>query len=259
VRDGVAYCRNVGTIFQREFIAYFLSPVAYIVAFLFISFNNFLGFGPLMDYLRQPGFRPIQPGEVFVGCNVVLFLLPFLAPLLTMGLLAGERRSGTIEMLLTAPVSETQVVLGKYLASLALYIVLSLPSLAYVYVLGKYGSPDYWTLASGYLGMVLVGAMCLSIGLLASSLTRDQIVAAILGLLPLAVIWFLPMLVKQLLYEQVKTGRFDYAVAFLNVLDHVQLDFSTGIIDTRHVVLYVSVITLMLFVTVRIVETTKGR
>ena len=247
--------RNTLAIFQREFVAYFFSPIAYIVSFVFIVVNNF-GFYSVVLYLNTPQAPPWRPMEIFLAGNTFLWIyLPVVAPVLTMRLLAEEKRLGTIEMLMTAPVTEAQVVLGKYLASLAFYIVLWIPTLAYMAVLAKYGTPDYGEFLSGYIGIILLGAVFLSVGLLASSLTRNQIGAAILGMLPIFVIWWLPVLLP----ASISQGPHAETVSFFNVTEHLQLDFSNGIVDTRRIVLYLSEIVLMLFITVRIVETTKGR
>jgi len=248
--------RNILAIFQREFVAYFLSPVAYVVTFVFLAVNNF-GFFYIVGVLNNPEVGSVPPMQILLSSNIFLWIyLPVVAPVLTMKLLAEERRLGTIEVLMTAPVTEAQVVLGKYLASLAFYIVLWIPTLAYVAVLATYGSPDYGEFFAGYLGLITIGAVFLSIGLLASSLTRNQITAVILGLLPIFAIWWLPTILSSV-------GSLDPAVAkvvrFFDAIGHLQLDFSKGIIDTRRLVLYLSEIVLMLFITVRVVEISKGR
>lgn len=247
--------RNTLTIFQREFVAYFLSPIAYIVTFVFMAVNNF-GFYSVVSFLNRPAAAPLRPMEIFLTFNIFLWVyLPVVAPVLTMRLLAEEKRLGTIEMLMTAPVTEAQVVIGKYLAALAFYVILWIPTLAYTVVLTKYGTPDYGEFLAGYIGIILLGAVFLSVGLLASSLTRSQIGAAILGMLPIFVIWWLPVLLP----PSISQGTYGKVVSFFNVTEHLSLDFSNGILDTRRLVLYVTEIGLMLFATIRIVETTKGR
>ncbi|MDE3090712.1 MAG: ABC transporter permease subunit, partial [Chloroflexota bacterium] len=173
--------RNIWTIASRELNSYFVSPVAYVVgaAFLLVSGVLFsLTLTSTMDASLRGTFSNIT------------FILVLLAPALTMKLLAEEQRMGTLELLLTSPVHDWQVVVGKFLGSLILFAVMLLgPTLFYVVLLVWLGTPDFGPIISGYLGVLLLGGAFLSIGVLTSSLTQNQVIAYILGLAILLVMW----------------------------------------------------------------------
>jgi ABC-2 type transport system permease protein len=155
---------------RRELASYFYSPIAYVAMTLFLLAAGFLFFD---DF--QPG-KPVAMRTIF---DWMVWLLVFIVPVLCMGLLAQEWSSGTIETLMTAPVGESEVVLGKFAGSLLFFIVLLAPTVIYVLMLRIYGRPDYGPIFSGYIGVLLVGALFISIALFCSSLTRSQIVAAV--------------------------------------------------------------------------------
>ena len=166
--------------FSREFRAYFFSPIAYIVAALLLLVNGGV-FWLIVSFLNDPRSQIGAPLELFFGQTIFFWLiLLFIAPVLTMRLLSEERRSGTIEVLMTAPVTEGQVVTGKYLAALLFYIFLWLATVTYPLLLSYYSEVDWGPVASGYLGVVGIGALFLSVGIFASALTRSQLVAAVL-------------------------------------------------------------------------------
>src|SRR4051812_21565977 len=155
---------------KREFSSYLYSPIAYVAMTLFLLVSGIL---------FRKDFEPGQPAMMRTIFDWMVWLLVFIVPLLCMGLLAQEWASGTIETLMTAPVGETDVVLGKFLGSLGLFILLILPTLLYVVLLRIYARPDFGPIFSGYLGIILVGALFIAIGLFCSSLTRSLIVAAV--------------------------------------------------------------------------------
>src|SRR5580700_7081323 len=154
---------------RRELGSYFYSPIAYVVMTLFLLICGFF-------FFRD--FQPGQPAGMWTIFNHMIWLLIVAVPVLCMGLLAQEWSTGTIETLMTAPISETDVVLGKFLGALAFFGVLLAPTLLYVVILRVYSDVDLGPIFSGYLGIVLVGAMFISVGLFCSSLTRSQVVAA---------------------------------------------------------------------------------
>jgi ABC-2 type transport system permease protein len=163
---------NTLIITRRELTAFFVSTIAYIVgaAFLFIT-GLFFFFTVSLS-----GVATLS--QVF---SVISTVLLFIAPVLTMRLLAEEARLGTLELLLTAPVRDWEVVLGKFLAAFIFFLVMLLPTLYYLFVLTRFGSPDLPVTLSGYLGIILLGAMLLSIGILTSALSTNQIIAAVMG------------------------------------------------------------------------------
>ena len=238
---------------QRELRAYFLSPLAYVVLTLFLVVNGFV-FWLILSFLTDPRSRIGAPLELFFGQTVFFWLvLLFVTPILTMRLIAEERKSGTIEVLMTAPVSEAQVVLGKYAAALVFYLFLWLPTLVYVAIIAWYGSVDPGPVASGYLGILGIGAVFLAIGIFASGLARNQIVAAILTF-ALVVLLFSFGLLESL----VNSPFWKQVFGYLDLWQHMD-DFSKGIVDSRRLVYYLSTTAFFLFLTTRVLEVKKWR
>ena len=176
-----------------------------------------------------------------------------IAPVLTMRLLAEERKSGTIEVLMTAPITEAQVVLGKYLAALLFYLTLWLPSLVYAVIIAAYSEVDWGPVASGYLGILAIGALFLAVGVFASSVSRNQIVAALATFAMLMVFFSFGLLEGLFQGEIVKQ-----ALGYMNLWQHME-EFSKGIVDTRRLVFYGSVTAFFLFLSAQSLETRKWR
>lgn len=238
--------------FLRELRAYFFSPIAYVVLFFLLAVNGGI-FAVILSYLNQPMAPPGPPFEYFFN-NFYFWLLQLIvAPVLTMRLLAEERKSGSIEVLMTAPVTEGQVVAGKYLAAFAFYLFLWAPTVIYALVVDHYADVDFGTIAAGYLGTALVGALFLSIGVLASAMTRNQIVAAIVSFALIAMVFmvvFLTNLVDDPLWQEV--------IGYITVAEHME-DFSKGIVDTRRVVFYLTTTLFFLWVAGRTLADKKWR
>jgi len=164
--------RNLCHLTRREFTGFFYTPVAYIVMGLFLLASGYI-FSWALGVTREANMR--------YALGFINFFLLFLTPLITMRLLAEEKRSGTIEVLRTAPVTDLEVVLSKFLGALGFYLVLLAPTLSYVGIFVIFdASPDWGVIISSYLGLALLGCAFLSIGLWASSLTKNQIVAALI-------------------------------------------------------------------------------
>jgi ABC-2 type transport system permease protein len=239
--------------FSREFRAYFFSPIAYIVAALLLIINGVV-FWLIVSFLNDPRSAIGAPLQLFFGQTFFFWLvLIFVSAALTMRLLSEERRSGTIEVLMTSPVTEEQVVVGKYLAALAFYVFLWLPTLLYPVLLSYYSEVDWGPVASGYLGILGLGSLFLAIGLLASSLTRSQLVAAVITfavLVFMIVIGFLENLVNDESWKQI--------IGNLNLMRHMD-DFAKGVVDTRWLVYYLSATVLLLFLAARVLENKKWR
>lgn len=245
--------RGVLANFSREFRAFFFSPLAYIVAALLLLVNGVV-FWLIVSYLNDPRAQIGAPLELFFGQTVYFWLvLLFVAPVLTMRLLSEERRSGTIEVLMTAPVTEGQVVVGKYLASLVFYVFLWLPTLAYPALLSYYSEVDWGPVAAGYVGVVGIGALFLAVGVMASSLTRSQLVAAILTFALL-----IPLFTFGLLENLFNSPALREAFSYLNLWQHME-EFGKGIVDTRRLVYYLSTTVLLLFFSARALEAKKWR
>ncbi|MGD8440283.1 MAG: ABC transporter permease [Holophagae bacterium] len=245
--------KALGAIVRRELIAYFSSPLAWIVMAAFLLLQGAL-FALIVGYLSQPGQSTMSILQAFFGGTIFFWFFLVVAPLITMRLVAEERRSGTIEVLLTSPVTETQVILGKFLASWAFYLTLWLPTVIYVLMVKSRASIDWGAVAASYLGVVLFGAIFVSLGLFASTLTRNQIIAAVLAFTGLIVLFGLPLL----------RGLMVSSSPIAAVIDHTDLwqhmaDFSKGIVDTRHLVYGLSLTVLFLFLSTKSLELAKWR
>lgn len=245
--------RSLIAILKRELRAYFFSPLAYVVAALLLLVNGAV-FWLIVSYLNDPRAGIGAPLELFFGQTVFFWLiLLFVAPVVTMRLLSEERRSGTIEVLMTAPVSETMVVVGKYFAALIFYLFLWLPTVVYAVILSRYGEVDWGPVASGYVGVAGIGALLLAAGVLASALSRSQLVAAVLTFAiagPLFAIGFLEFLFTGEVLKEL--------FAYLSLPRHME-DFSRGIVDSRRLVYYVSASALFLFLAARALAAKKWR
>lgn len=237
----------------RELRAYFFSPLAYVVLTMLLVINGFV-FGLIVSFLSDPRAQAGAPLQLFFGQTLFFWLvLLFVAPVLTMRLLSEERRSGTIEVLMTAPVTEGQVVTGKFLAALIFYLFLWLPTLVYAGVISHYSSVDWGPVASGYLGILGIGALFLSVGTFASTLSRSQLVAAILTFALL-----MPLFTFGLLEGLFNNEGLKQAFGYLDLWQHMD-DFAKGVVDTRRLVYYVSASVFFLFLAARSLEAKKWR
>jgi ABC-2 type transport system permease protein len=323
--------RSTLSLIRREFTAYFWSPVAYVVLGVFLA-----GIGVIFGFILLPKLTARGPvGTEFpmqdllgnVGFWLVFWVIP---PLLTMRLFAEERSTGTLEMLMTAPLRDGQVVLSKFLACYLFYVLLWLPTLLYLPVLLNLHDPQYhrvmtpWSvtlliglgllllglllaivrlgitafalvvigtiaalagawghyvadpaphvfevtpgidpmpIVTSYLGLALAGAMFLALGLWVSSLVRNQLVAALIALaLNLVFILGGLLVVGGFVATPSDTSVFGYRLlSFVSVPLHFSRDFARGLVDTRHVVLYLSVTLAGLFLTVRSLESRRWR
>ena len=245
--------KGVAATLTRELRSYFFSPLAYIVAALFLAVNGGV-FWIIVSYLNDPRAPAGAPLELFFGQTIFFWVVVIVITLaLTMRLLSEERRSGTIEMLMTAPVSEGQVVTGKFLASFLFYTFLWLPTLVYPALLAYHSEVDWGPVASGYLGVLGIGALFLSVGVFASSLTRSQLIAAILTFALL-----IPLFTFGILENLVNDPVLKDTFAYLNLWQHMD-EFAKGVVDTRHLLYYLSAVVLFLFLAARSLEARKWR
>jgi ABC-2 type transport system permease protein len=243
------------TLWRKEIAAYFLSPIAYVMMIFFLVVMGF-SFWLLADLLVQGEVGTTVMKELF-GSIFFWIAMLILVPVLTMRLFAEEKRSGTIETLMTAPVTDTAVVLAKYAGALTFFVIIWMPTAAYAYVLKSF-SPltapiDLGPMLSGYLGAFLVGAMYIAIGLFCSSLTSNQIVSAIVCFAVICVAFFTGFIAFISRSETLREG-----FAYVSSVSHM-LDFSRGAVDTRPVVLCVTATALMLFATVKVIESRKWK
>ncbi len=245
--------RKLLAMVQRELLAYFSSPLAYVVLTAFLFINGYV-FYLIVAFLNDPRVQAMAPLKLMFGGTIFFWLyLLFVVPVITMRLLAEERRTGTLEVLLTSPVSEGQVVIGKFVAAFVFYLFLWLPTLVYVWMIASHARIDLGPVATGYLGIALLGVLFLSVGIFTSALVRNQIIAAILAFAVLIVVFSLG-LVENLASGAALKG----ALSYMNLWSHMD-DFAKGIVDTRHVVYDLSLTGLFLFLATKALEASKGR
>ena len=238
-------------IYKRELFAFFVTPLAWVLIVVFLVVQG-MHFFLLVDHFAHQGDATGDetPLSAFFGNTVLLYLVLFvLVPPMTMRMFAEERRSGTIEMLMTAPVSSAAVVLAKYAAVLTTYVAMWLPTVLYLVILGRTGDLDWHTAASAYLGVLLVGAGYLSLGLCASALTRSQFLAMVWTALVLLMLFILG--VGEFVTRE--GSAMHEVCAHVSVWAHMN-DFASGIVDSRHLVFYGTLVVLPLFVATRAVE-----
>jgi ABC-2 type transport system permease protein len=255
--------RNIVAIARRELQSYFASPIAYVMLGLFAlifgwMFYSFLRFfaeqGLRMSQFGMQGPQALNVNEMMIrplllqAGVVVLFFLP----MLTMRTFAEEKRSGTIELLLTSPLSDWEIVLGKYFGALALYVVmLAVSALNFIWLFA-FGNPEIAPILTGYLGLLLMGGSFIALGVFISNLTRNQLVAAALTFSVLLML----LLVNWIGDASGPVMR--AVVSALSVFQHFE-DFSRGVIDTQHVIYYLSFIGFGLFLAARSVDADRWR
>jgi ABC-2 type transport system permease protein len=229
---------NVLPIFRKEMRSYFTSPVAYIVMTVFLIITGWF-FSNSLFLIGQASMR-----NVF---SIIPFVFTFFVPALTMRMLAEERKTGTFELLVTMPVSDVEVVLGKYLASVALLSLSVLLTMTYAFTLGALGEVDAGVIFAGYVGLILLGAGYVAVGILFSSLTENQIVAFIASFV---VILALSLVDKMLLFVPTSMASvFEYLSA-----EYHFNNIARGVVDTRDLVYYGSLIVLGLYFSARALQ-----
>jgi ABC-2 type transport system permease protein len=235
--------------------------VAYAVMTIFALISGFFFYMATLAFVQQ-GIQsammgqsiPMNVNEYVIGpvlSNLsVIFLL--LVPLITMRLLAEEKRSGTIELLVTSPLRDIEIILGKWLAAMILFAVLIGLSLVNMLTLYAYGTPDWRPMAVAYLGLLLQGGCILSIGLFVSSLTKNQIVAGAASFGICLLLYVLDWV------SQFEVSPLFQVIAYLGFVSHYQ-SFARGVLDSKDVIYYISMIVLGLFLTVRSMESMRWR
>ena len=235
--------RTALVIARRELLAYFISPIAYMVSAVFLLIAGYL-FSLILIQSQQATMEGL-----FFNIMVVLI---FVVPLLTMRLLSDEQKTGTIEILLTAPVRDWEVVVGKYLAAMGMFGVMLACTLYFPFILWRVGgSPDWGPIMTGYLGLILLTSAMMAIGTLTSAVTENQIVAAVLGFGILLLLWLIEAA------GNIATGSAT-VLSYLSMPAHYN-DFARGAINLEDVVYYVSVTIGALFIATRMLETRRYR
>ena len=254
---------NILAIAHKELKSYFSSPIAYIAigmwallyGYFFVAIlsffvrqsmqmNQFGMQGPQSMNVNQQMIRPLLQ-------NVTILVL-FLMPMVTMRTYSEEKRSGTIELLLTSPISDFQIIMGKFLGAMALYGVMLLVSLIHIAVLFMFGSPEWKPIVTFYLGLLLLGGCFVSLGLFISSLTKNQIVAGMVTFAVFLLLWIVT-------WVGPAWGPGAEAVTQrLSIIDPLD-DFGKGVLDTKHLVYYLSFISFGLFLTAKSVDSERWR
>ncbi len=220
---------------KRELGSYFNSVVAYVVVVLFLVVTGALFWLTFFDDVQILSLRGFF--------NQAPLFLAFFVPAITMGSIATEKRSGTLELLMTMPISNFQIVLGKFAAAMVLLAVVFLMTLPYPYTLSLLGDLDWGAVWAGYAGLMLLGGAYTAIGIMASSWTRDQVVAVLIAF---SLCFFL-FVIDQLVGGQ-PTGTMAYVVEYASTNYHFQ-NIARGVLDVRNVVYYLSVIGVCLVIT----------
>jgi len=253
---------NILAIAQKELKSYFASPIAYVLLAVFAVVYGWF-FGQILLFFErtssQMGAMGMGPQSVNINqqlirptlMNVSVILL-FVLPLITMRTYAEEKRSGTMELLLTSPLTDPQIVIGKFLGTMGLIAMMLLVTVPHILLLYLYSTPEWKTLLISYLGYFLMAGCFVAVGLFISSMTRNQIIAGVTTFGVFLMLWVIDWAASfagprsKAIYEYLSiTGHFD--------------DFTRGVLDTRHLVYYLSFITFGLFLTVRSVDSERWR
>lgn len=254
--------KNIWVLARKELGSYFASPIAYIVLAMFALVFGYFFYSATAVFVSvglraamERGMAPPMNVNDFVIrpllMNVSVLVL-FLMPMITMRLFAEEKRSGCIELLLTAPLRDLEIILGKWLAALLLYLCLLGITALNILFLFLYGRPDWRALLVGYLGLILLGAAFLSLGSFISTLTRNQIVAASLTFGVFLLLWVMDWVSS---YSPGTAGR---VLSYLSITTHFE-SFAKGVLDLKDAIYYLSVIFLGVFLTSRSMESLRWR
>ncbi len=241
--------RNILAVCTKELYTYFVSPIAYFVCFVFTAILGFLFSILLISTSGQQAGTGTQVMGILFG-NMAIILL-FFTPVLTMKLFAEERKSGTIELLLTSPITDGQVVLGKFLASWTLLLIMLALTLFFPLLVQRFGTLDGGTLLTGYFGVILIGSSFLALGLLMSSMCKNQLVAALTSFGILITLWVIGSLSSQY-------GAIGEFLSYLSLLEHYD-DFARGVILLKDVIYHASFTGVCLFATFKSIESSKWR
>jgi ABC-2 type transport system permease protein len=252
---------NVLAIAQKEIRSYFASPIAYIVIGMWAVLYGFFYASLLAYFVRQSmqmsqfgGQQPVNINEQMIRLlfqNVTVIVL-FIMPMITMRTYAEEKRSGTIELLLTSPLTDWQIILGKFFGAMTLYAAMLAVTLIHIAILFRFGSPEWKPIATTYLGLLLFGGCFISVGLLISSLTKNQIIAFVASLGVFLLLWIIDWMAT------FSGPTLSAVLTYLSIIGHLE-DFTKGVLDTTHLIYYFSFITFGLFLTAKSVDTERWR
>ncbi|PYG89443.1 ABC-2 type transport system permease protein [Ruminiclostridium sufflavum DSM 19573] len=226
------------SVFKKEFRAYFTSPIAYVLIGLFMLLSSMVFYINLASPTAEYNYLNLT--------YMSLFLI-LIIPVLTMKILADERKSGTEVLLTTSPTSLTKIVIGKYLAAFAVFMVMTVITFVYPILLKIYGNPDIPEIIGGYVGYILLGASFIAFGIFASSLTESQIVAAIVGIVGLLIMWLLQGIAPNL------GGIWSDILNWFSLYSRTE-DLFAGILSVKAIVYYLSFSAVFVFLAIRVIE-----
>ena len=254
--------KNILIICRKELKGYFASPIAYLLmaffalifGFFFYSATRFLLMQTLQAQMMGRGMPPMDLNEwiirpLLMNASVVAL---FLIPMITMRLFAEEKRSGTIELLLTSPIRDAEIIIGKWLAAVLMYAGILLFSGINILMLFSYGKPDWKPILVGYLGLILQGGRLLAIGTFISTTTRNQIIAGGVTFFVCLLLWLLSW------FTAFDTAGAASVINYLSIVTHME-NFQKGVIDSKDIVFYLSMIFFALFMTSRAMESLRWR
>ena len=252
---------NTFTIAKKELNSYFRSPVAYGIMGFFALVTGYFFYAAVAFFLSrsmqmaQMGQSTPMNVDEWVVRNVLSNISVvglFLIPMMTMRSFAEEKRTGTIELLITSPLRDSEIIIGKWLGALVMYATLLLLTAINMMTLYAYGTPDWRPMVVGYVGLLLQGGALLAIGILISSTTRNQIVAGVAGFCVCLLLWVLDWVTA------FEASTLNKVIAYISVVSHFE-SFAKGVIDLKDVVYYVTMIVLGLFLTARSMDSMRWR
>lgn len=235
--------KTIFTITLKELRSYFISPIAYVVFTMFLVLSGYF-FSVILFISKEASFRG-------AASNIVITLL-FLMPLITMKVFSEEKKLGTLEMLMTKPVRDIEVALGKFLAAALLFVTMLASTLVYILILTKYGNPDMGPVWSAYLGILLCGLSFIALGVFASALTENQIVAAVISFALILLLWVMSWISGHL-----GEGNSEI-LSYLSLSTHLE-GFIKGVISLKDVTYYLSFIVFWIFAAVKMIEIRKWK
>ncbi|MEE9295669.1 MAG: ABC transporter permease [Phycisphaerae bacterium] len=238
--------RNISTLTQRELSVQFYSPIAYVVITVFLIVSGI--------FFATENFVPGKESSVRIVLGSYMpLILVFVLPMITMRALSEEFRSGTIESLLTAPVNDTEVILGKFLGAFLFFVVMLATTLIFPIIVSLYGPLDKGLAFSTYIGLLLIGSLYIAVGVFFSACTRNQVIAVLCSFVFLAIFTFLANYLGS-----TQEGLVRVVLQHLSIVSHYH-DFARGLLDTNHVVFFISSTVLFLFFGVKVLEFRRWR
>lgn len=258
--------RNIVSIAYRDLKSYFVSPIAYFVIAIFLLITGYFFYAIIVNFVEmafranmQAQYYRTAPPKLNVNMmalrplfhNISIIIL-FMLPLVTMKLFSEEKKQGTIELLVTSPVRQLEMILGKYFAAFGLLTAMLFPTILYMIFVFIYGNPQLTPILTGYIGLFLLGGSFIAIGMLISSLTENQIIAAAVSFGVFLLLWVVSWIAGLV------SGNLMHILSYISVINHFD-DFAKGVIDTKSVVFYLSFIVFGIYLTYRSIDSMRWR